>query len=154
MEAALTSETSVDNYFTRHYIPEDIWKSIWLHDSTSQKTNLKIYLTTRQHIPEDKSENLFDYTAAHPRRQIWKSIWLHGSTSQKTNLKIYLTTRQHIPEDKSEILFDYTAVHHRRLWTSRVPRRLSVSWTWWTETKFSQHISLTFVSVLSFLPLS
>jgi hypothetical protein len=23
MEAARTSETSVDNYFTRHYIPED-----------------------------------------------------------------------------------------------------------------------------------
>jgi hypothetical protein len=40
MEAAVTSETSVDNYFTRQY------------------------------IPEDKSENIFDYTAAHPRIQI------------------------------------------------------------------------------------
>jgi hypothetical protein len=38
MEAARTSETSVDNYFTRHYIPED--KSE-LH--TRRRENLKSY---------------------------------------------------------------------------------------------------------------
>jgi hypothetical protein len=57
MKAVRTSETSVDNYFTRRYIPEDNseqgpwwWRQhvplkrrtiIILHGSTSQKTILK-----------------------------------------------------------------------------------------------------------------
>jgi hypothetical protein len=39
MEAARTSETSVDNYFTRQYIPED--KS---ELNTRRRENLKSYL--------------------------------------------------------------------------------------------------------------
>jgi hypothetical protein len=41
MEAVRTSETSVDNYFTRQYIPED--KSE-LH--TRRRENLKSHITT------------------------------------------------------------------------------------------------------------
>jgi hypothetical protein len=41
MEAALTSETSVDNYFTRQYIPED---NSELH--TRRRENLKSHETT------------------------------------------------------------------------------------------------------------
>jgi hypothetical protein len=40
MEAALTSETSVDNYFTRQYIPEDKPE---LH--TRRRENLKFHGT-------------------------------------------------------------------------------------------------------------
>jgi hypothetical protein len=39
MEAARTSETSVDNYFTRQYIPEDISE---LH--THRRENLKSHI--------------------------------------------------------------------------------------------------------------
>jgi hypothetical protein len=39
MEAARTSETSVDNYFTRHYIPED--KSEF---HTRRRENLKSHI--------------------------------------------------------------------------------------------------------------
>jgi hypothetical protein len=82
-------ETSVDNYFTRQYIPEDNselhpwwWRqhvplerrsTIILHGSTSQKTILNF-------IPDDGgSTYLFNvgrqlfYTAVHPRRQFWTS---------------------------------------------------------------------------------
>jgi hypothetical protein len=44
MEAAPTSETSVDNYFTRHYIPED--KSE-LH--TRSRENLKSHKKNTSH---------------------------------------------------------------------------------------------------------
>jgi hypothetical protein len=78
MEAARTSETSVDNHFTRQYIPED---SAELH--TRRRENLKSHLFklaaflsspmmeaartsetsvdnhfTRQYVPEDNSERL------------------------------------------------------------------------------------------------
>jgi hypothetical protein len=45
MEAARTSETSVDNYFTRQYIPED---NSELH--TRRNENLK------SHLPENAYE--------------------------------------------------------------------------------------------------
>jgi hypothetical protein len=43
-EAARTSETSVDNYFTGHYIPED---NSELH--TRRRENLKSHKKTRDH---------------------------------------------------------------------------------------------------------
>jgi hypothetical protein len=45
MEAARTSETSVDNYFTRQYIPED---NSELH--TRRRENLKPHLATNDFI--------------------------------------------------------------------------------------------------------
>jgi hypothetical protein len=36
MEAARTSETSVDNYFTRHYIPENKSENFFLAKFTYQ----------------------------------------------------------------------------------------------------------------------
>jgi hypothetical protein len=42
MEAVRTSETSVDNYFTRQYIPED---NSELH--TRRRENLKFHITNR-----------------------------------------------------------------------------------------------------------
>jgi hypothetical protein len=42
MEAARTSETSVDNYFTRQYIPED---NSELH--TLRRKNLKSYINVK-----------------------------------------------------------------------------------------------------------
>jgi hypothetical protein len=151
MEAVRTSETSIDNYCTRQYIPED----------------------NSEHRPDDGGSTylwnvgrqLF-YTAVHPWRQFWTSPWwwwqyaplkrrstiiLHGSTSLKTILNIALIeaartsetsvdnyfTRQYIPEDNSEHRPDdggstylwnvgrqlfYTAVHPRRqFWTSYSP---------------------------------
>jgi hypothetical protein len=41
MVAARTSSTSVDNYFTRQYIPEE---KLILHGSITQKTNLNFIL--------------------------------------------------------------------------------------------------------------
>jgi hypothetical protein len=42
MEAVRTSETSVDNHFTRHYIPEDNSEH-----HTSRRENLKSHKTKR-----------------------------------------------------------------------------------------------------------
>jgi hypothetical protein len=72
MEAARTSETSVGNYFTRQYIPEDNYE---LH--TRRRENLKSHLSPwwwRQHVPLKRRS----------------TIILHGSTSQKTNLNFIL----------------------------------------------------------------
>jgi hypothetical protein len=51
MEAARTSETSVDNYFTRQYIPEDNFE---LH--TRRRENLK--------------SHLYDYRTLHEKRPV------------------------------------------------------------------------------------
>jgi hypothetical protein len=48
MEAARTSETSVDNYFTRQFIPED--KSE-LHDTASSLCSV-LHFTTIMVVPE------------------------------------------------------------------------------------------------------
>jgi hypothetical protein len=60
MEAARTSETSVDIYFTLQYIPED--KSEWdsliammMEATITSETSVDNYFT-RHYIPEDKSE--------------------------------------------------------------------------------------------------
>jgi hypothetical protein len=45
MEAARTSETSVDNYFTRQYIPED---NSELH--TRRRENLKSHIETNKEM--------------------------------------------------------------------------------------------------------
>jgi hypothetical protein len=65
MEAARTSETSVDNYFTRQYIPEDNpelhsrrrenFKSGMMEAARTSETSVDNYFT-RQYIPEDNSE--------------------------------------------------------------------------------------------------
>jgi hypothetical protein len=44
MEAALTSETSVDNYFTRQYIPEDKSELQYTHTHTHTHTYIYIYI--------------------------------------------------------------------------------------------------------------
>jgi hypothetical protein len=66
MEAVRTSETSVDNHFTRQYIPEDkFWTSYsppWeleiirmMEAVRTSETSVDNYFT-RQYIPEDNSE--------------------------------------------------------------------------------------------------
>jgi hypothetical protein len=117
MEAVRTSETSVDNQFTRQYIPED--NSELIRDDGG---STHLWNVGRQSI----------YTAVYPRRQFWTHPWwwrqyaplkrrstinLHGSVSQKTILNSSLMmeavrtsetsvdnqfTRQYIPEDNSE----------------------------------------------------
>jgi hypothetical protein len=67
MEAVRISETSVDNYFTRQYIPED---NSELH--TRRCENLKSSGWWRQYVPLKRRS----------------TIILHGSTSQKTILNI------------------------------------------------------------------
>jgi hypothetical protein len=47
MEAARTSETSVDNYFTRQYIPEDKYE---LH--TRRRENLKSHKTLKDSLKD------------------------------------------------------------------------------------------------------
>jgi hypothetical protein len=76
MEAVRTSETSVDNYFTRQYIQEDnseqFLKFITLmkmEEARTSETSVDIDLRTRQYIPEDselhtcRRENLKSQTA-------------------------------------------------------------------------------------------
>jgi hypothetical protein len=53
MEAARTSEMSVDNYFTRQYIPEDIWTSY------SPPWELEISHFKRVRSPTDSLLNRF-----------------------------------------------------------------------------------------------
>jgi hypothetical protein len=68
MEAARTSETSVDNYFTRQYIPEDnselhtrrrenLISHNLLHDEVHTSETSADNHFTRQYIPEDNSEH-------------------------------------------------------------------------------------------------
>jgi hypothetical protein len=71
MEAARTSETSVDIYFTRQYIPED---NSELH--TRRREDLKSHIKIRDDGGStylwNVGRHLF-YTAVHPRRQFWTS---------------------------------------------------------------------------------
>jgi hypothetical protein len=66
MEAARTSETSVDNYFTRRYIPENnselyslrrenLKSGMMMEAARTSETSVDNYFT-RQYIPEDNSE--------------------------------------------------------------------------------------------------
>jgi hypothetical protein len=54
MEAVRTSETSVDNHFTRQYIPED--NSLMMEAVRTSETSVDNHFT-RQYIPEDNSEH-------------------------------------------------------------------------------------------------
>jgi hypothetical protein len=110
MEAVRTSETSVDNYFTRQFIPENnspwLWRqyiplkrrsTIILHGITSQKTILpydggSTYLW-------NVGRKLF-YTAVHPRRQF--SLMMEAVRASETSADNYFT-RQYIPEDNSPL---------------------------------------------------
>jgi hypothetical protein len=66
MEAARTTETSVDNYFTRQYIPEDNSEHhtrnrenlihLMMEAARTSETSVDNYFT-RQYIPEDNSEH-------------------------------------------------------------------------------------------------
>jgi hypothetical protein len=59
MEAVRTSETSVDNHFTRQYIPEDNSEhhsSLMMEAVRTSETSVDNYFT-RQYIPEDNSEH-------------------------------------------------------------------------------------------------
>jgi hypothetical protein len=54
MEAVRTSETSVDNHFTRQYIPENN-SSLMMEAVRTSETSVDNHFT-RQYIPEDNSE--------------------------------------------------------------------------------------------------
>jgi hypothetical protein len=57
MEAVRTSETSVDNHFTRQYNPEDNSEQILTMEAVrTSETSVDNHFT-RQHIPEDNSEH-------------------------------------------------------------------------------------------------
>jgi hypothetical protein len=133
MEAARTSETSVDNYFTRY---------------TSQKTNLNfIFAAVRTwnltHRPDDGGSTylwnvgrqLF-YTAVHPRRQIWTlysppwgleisliALMMEAVRTSETSVDNYFT-RQYIPEEKSELYIrrrENLKSHSSPWWKQYVP---------------------------------
>jgi hypothetical protein len=89
MEAARISETSVDSYFTRQYIPED-------------KSEHSSPWWWRQHEPLKRRSTVF-YTAVHPRRQIWTliALMMEAARISETSIDSYFT-RQYIPEDKSD----------------------------------------------------
>jgi hypothetical protein len=55
MEAVRTSETSVDNHFTRQYIPEDNSEHQTVIVEVRSETSVDNYFT-RQYIPENNSE--------------------------------------------------------------------------------------------------
>jgi hypothetical protein len=60
MEAVRISETSVNNYFTRQYIPEDNSElqrqgSLMMEAVRTSETSVDNYFT-RQYIPENNSE--------------------------------------------------------------------------------------------------
>jgi hypothetical protein len=75
MEAVRTSETSVDNYFTRQYIQEDNSEqflkfiALMMEEARTSETSVDIDLRTRKYIPEDselhtrRRENLKSQTA-------------------------------------------------------------------------------------------
>jgi hypothetical protein len=75
MEAVRTSETSVDNYFTRQYIPED---------------NSELHTRWRENM---KSHNIY---ICH------SSLMMEAVRTSETSVDNYFT-RQYIPEDNSEL---------------------------------------------------
>jgi hypothetical protein len=56
MEAVRTSETSVDNKFTRQYIPEDNSEHLMMEAVRTSETSVDNNFT-RHYIPEDNSEH-------------------------------------------------------------------------------------------------
>jgi hypothetical protein len=85
MEAVRTSETSVDNYFTQQYIPEDnsgtlfLWEcpsSLMMEAVRTSETSVDNYFT-RQYIPEGNSElhtRRRENLKSHKIKVIWKFI--------------------------------------------------------------------------------
>jgi hypothetical protein len=116
MKAASTPEKSVDNHFTRQYIPED---------------NSELHTRRREKLKSHSSPWWWRQYAPLKRRS---TIILHGSTSKKTILNFILAAMRtwnltHRPDDGGSThlwnvgqqLF-YTAVHPRRqFWTSYSP---------------------------------
>jgi hypothetical protein len=90
MEAVRTSETSVDNHFTRQYIPED---------NSEQVT---IYLVSYQHVVRFQV-----LTAASMMFRVvfWVILMMEAVRTSETSVVNHFT-RQYIPEDNSE--------HHTR----------------------------------------
>jgi hypothetical protein len=70
MEAVRTSETSVDNYFTRQYIPEDNSEH-----HTRRRENLKSHVSAsvRRHNPNSTEGTGFTFRATR-RDFLWESV--------------------------------------------------------------------------------
>jgi hypothetical protein len=119
MEAVRTSETSVDNHFTRQYIPEHNsdhpWSSSLMMEAVrTSETSVDNHFT-RQYISEHNSDHPWWWRQYEPLKRR-STIILHGSISQNTTLIIpddggstYLWnvgrqsfTRQYIPEHNSD----------------------------------------------------
>jgi thiamine phosphate synthase YjbQ (UPF0047 family) len=98
MEAVRTSETSVDNHFTRQYNPEDSSEHLWymMEAVRTSETSVDNHFT-RQYNPEDSSEH-------HTRRR----------ENLKSHIpKVIVATRQDIffcgclfwPSSKNDVYF-------------------------------------------------
>jgi hypothetical protein len=96
LEAARTSETLVDNYFTRHYIPEDNSElhgnpllsfidesSLMTEAARTSETSVDNYFT-RHYIPEEKPE-LQDYSSLGAQKKPWaqRNQWLLPNNTPK-----------------------------------------------------------------------
>jgi hypothetical protein len=122
MEAVRISETSVDNYFTRQYIPED---------------NSEHHTRRRENLKSHMCQNFQGWWRQYAPLKRRSTIILHGSTSQKAILNIILAAARTSNLTCARIFRDdggsthlwnvgrqlfYTAVHPRRqFWTSYSP---------------------------------
>jgi uncharacterized protein (DUF427 family) len=102
MEAVRTSETSVDNHYTRQYIPED---SLMMEAVRTSETSVDNHYT-RQYIPEDSlmmeavrtTETSVDnhYTRQYIPED---SLIMEAVRTSETSVNFKVTTRRYIPED-------------------------------------------------------
>jgi hypothetical protein len=85
MEAARTSETSVDNYFTRQYIPED---NSELH--TRRRENLKSHTVEAQLADSDSSSgNTCDMCLPHDGK-VLKNVYSEVTIKNDTKGRFFL----------------------------------------------------------------
>jgi hypothetical protein len=90
MEAARTSETSVDNHFTRQYNPEDnctSYSSLMMEAVRTSETSVDNHFT-RQYNPEDNCTS-------------YSSVVMEAVSTSETSVDNHFT-RQYNPEDSSE----------------------------------------------------
>jgi hypothetical protein len=79
MEAVLTSETSVDNHFTRQYIPED---------NSEQETEFKFSIFW----------DMLPFSQVDVDRR-FIALMMEAVRTSETSANTYLTTRQYIAKD-------------------------------------------------------
>jgi hypothetical protein len=101
MEAARTSETSVDNYFTRQYIPEDK-SELYTRRRENWKSHTDNFLflqakNNERHDDDDCDDCILRFCASGLHHQ--GCLMMEALSISETSVNFYQITRHNIPED-------------------------------------------------------